>query len=201
MGNDDPSRAVSRILRAASADEPVDLGALLPLVYDNLRAIAGRRMATERVGHTLQPTALVHEAYLRLVGQDRLPASSKAHFYAAAAEAMRRILVDHARAKGRLKRRHGGIKRVPLDVVDLASREDLDEILSVDDAVRRLEEQDDRMAAVVKLRFYAGLSEKEAAEVLGVTDRTVRREWTLARAWLQHELSEGESWRTEPGVE
>jgi RNA polymerase sigma factor (TIGR02999 family) len=190
VGNDEASREVSHILRAAGEGDTERLGALLPLVYDNLRAIAARRMREERASHTLQPTALVHEAWLRLVGQREMPWSSKAHFYGAAAEAMRRILIDHARGKGRLKRRRDG-QRIPLDVVELASREDLDEILSVDEAVRRLEEQDERMAAVVKLRFYAGLSEKEAAEALGITDRTVRREWTLARAWLQDELSGG----------
>jgi RNA polymerase sigma factor (TIGR02999 family) len=189
MGGDTASEQVSRILRAADEGEPVDLGALLPLVYDNLRAIARRRMAEERPGHTLEATALVHEAYLKLIGDAPLAWSSKAHFYGAAAEAMRRILIDHARGKGRAKR-GGDRTRLPLNVVDLASREDLDEILSLDDAIHRLGEQDPRMARVVTLRFYAGLSEKETAKALGVTYRTVRREWAMARGWLQRELSE-----------
>ena len=189
MGEDPASQQVSRILRAAGEGEPVDMGALLPLVYDRLRAIASRRMAGERRGHTLQATALVHEAYLKLAGREKLAWTSRAHFYAAAAEAMRRILIDHARGKARAKRGKGR-ERVPLDVVDLASRECLDEILSVDEAVHRLEEQDPRLVEVLKLRFYAGLSEKETAAALGVTTRTVRRDWVLARAWLKVELSE-----------
>lgn len=187
-GNPD-SKEVSRILRAAGAGEAVDMSALLPLVYDRLRAIAARRMGAERPDHTLQATALVNEAYLRLVSGERRNWSSKAHFYTAAAEAMRRILIDHARGKGRAKR--GERRRgLPLDLVDLATRDNVEEILSVDEAVCRLEEVDARMGAIVKLRFYAGLSEEEVALVLDVSDRTVRREWALARAWLKGRLSE-----------
>jgi RNA polymerase sigma factor (TIGR02999 family) len=190
VSTDPSSREVSRILREAAEGKPVDGEALLPLVYERLRAIAARQMAAERKGHTLQPTALVHEAYLRLVGDERMAWSGKAHFYGAAAEAMRRILVDHARARNAAKR-GGGRVRLPLDVVDLASREDGGEILAVDEAVSRLEGQDPRMAAIVKLRFYAGLSEAEAAEALGTSERTLRREWTMARAFLQRALSGG----------
>lgn len=181
VGGDD-SKEISRILEAPS----VDMDRLLPLVYDRLRAIAAQRMAGERPGHTLDATGLVHEAYLKLV-QGQLGWQGKAHFYAAAAEAMRRILVDHARGRGREKRGAGRV-RLPLDIVDLASREDPAEILSVDEAVRRLEERDPRMAEIVKLRFFAGLSDEETAQALGIADRTVRREWTLARAFLQREL-------------
>jgi RNA polymerase sigma factor (TIGR02999 family) len=163
---------------------------LFPRVYDHLRAIAARRLAGERRDHTLQPTALVHEAYLKLAGSSVITSDDRARFYGAAAEAMRRILVDHARSRGRVKR-GGGRRRVPLDVLDLASREDVQEIVSVDEAIRRLEIRDARVAEVVKLRFYAGLSERETAEVIGVTDRTVRRDWVLARAWLQKELAGG----------
>lgn len=189
MTADPDSRDVSRILRAAREGEPVDMSALLALVYDKLRAIAARRMETERAGHTLQPTALVNEAYLRLVGDEGLAWSSRAHFYAAAAEAMRRILIDHARSKDRVKR-GGGRPGLPLDVVDLATRDNVEEILAVDDAVCRLEETDRRMGAVVKLRFYAGLSERETAQALGISERTVQREWVVARAWLKSRLSE-----------
>ncbi len=189
MTDDPDSREVSKILRAAGEGEPVDMSALLPLVYDRLRAIAARRMEAESAGHTLQATALVSEAYLRLVGDERLDWSSKAHFYAAAAEAMRRILIDHARGKGRAKR--GGQQRgLPLDVLDLATRDNVAEILSVDEAVCRLEETDPRMGAIVKLRFYGGLSEQETAQAMGISDRTVQREWVLARAWLKRRLSE-----------
>lgn len=178
---------VSRILRAVAEGRAADLDALLPLVYDELHGLAQRRMAGERKGHTLQPSALVNEAWLRLVGAERFDWSCRARFYAAAAEAMRRILIDHARARGSAKR-GGGRVRVPIDAVDLAAREDPAEILSVDEALSRLSEQDGRMAEVVKLRFYAGLTEAESAEALGVSERTVRRAWILARAWLHREL-------------
>ncbi len=189
MTDDPDSQEVSRILRAAGEGEPVEMSTLLPLVYDKLRAIAARRMEAEPADHTLQATALVNEAYLRLVGTEQLAWSSKAHFYAAAAEAMRRILIDHARSKGRAKRGEGR-RKLPLDVVDLATRDDIEGILSVDEAVCRLEKTDRRMGAIVNLRFYAGLSERETAEALGISDRTVQREWALARAWLKRQLSE-----------
>lgn len=188
MTQDPASQEVSRILRAAVGGGSVDESALLPLVYERLRAIAGARMAGERAGHTLRPTELVHEAYLRLFGGEPVPWESRGHFYAAAAEAMRRILIDHARAK-QSRKRGGGRLRLPLDVVDLASRENGEEILSVDDALSRLEKRDARMAAIVKLRFFAGLSEEEAAKSLGLSPRTARREWMMARAFLQRELS------------
>jgi RNA polymerase sigma factor (TIGR02999 family) len=186
---DTNSREVAKILRDADGGQPVDMSALMPLVHDRLRAIATRRMEAERPGHTLQATALVNEAYLRLVGDERLAWSSKSHFYAAASEAMRHILIDHARSKGRVKR-GGRARRLPLDVLDLAARDDVEEILSVDEAICRLEEQDPRMGKMVRLRFYAGLSEQETAQVLGVSDRTVQREWVLARAWLKRRLGE-----------
>lgn len=187
MTEEGVSQQVSRILRSKS----VDMGELLPLVYDQLRRIAARQLAGERKGHTLQPTALVNEAFLKLVRLDADDWTSKSHFYAAAAEAMRRILIDHAKARGRAKR-GAGRRSLPLDVVDLAAGENLEEILSVDQAVRRLEQQDERLADVVKLRFYAGLSDEETARALGRSDRTVRRDWVLARAFLQRELSGNE---------
>jgi RNA polymerase sigma factor (TIGR02999 family) len=190
MGGESDSREVSRILRAAERGDAADLGTLFRLVYGRLRAIAARHMAGERDGHTLQATALVHEAYLKLVGGEPVPWEGKAQFYAAAASAMRRILIDHARGKRRVKR-GGERRRIPLDALDLASRDDFEEIVSVDEAVRRLQGRDERLARLVELRFYAGLSAKETAEVLGVTDRQVRRDWVLARAWLQRELSGG----------
>lgn len=178
---------VTRLLERASGGDTRAANELLPLVYEQLRARARKEMAGERPGHTLQPTALVHEAYMRLVGNREVAWDNRAHFYVAAAEAMRRILIEHARKKGRIKR-GGGLRRVPLNVVDLAERGDVEEIVSLDDVIRRLEERDKRMADVVRLRFYAGLSETETAAALGVTGRTVRREWALARAWLLREL-------------
>jgi RNA polymerase sigma factor (TIGR02999 family) len=188
MSDSDPRPGeVTRLLERAGGGDPHAARELLPIVYGQLRARARKEMAGEKAGHTLQPTALVHEAYLRLVGNRELAWDNRAHFYVAAAEAMRRILIEHARKKGRLKR-GGDRRRIPLNVVDLAERGDVEEILSLDDAVRRLEERDRRMADVVRLRFYSGLSETETAAALGVSERTVRREWSTARAWLLSRL-------------
>ena len=176
---------VTTLMSAAAADRGA-ADRLLALVYDQLRKVAQQRMNAERPDHSLEATALVHEAYLRLAGDQDAQWVNRAHFFKAAGEAMRRILIEHARARGCVKR--GGDqrgKRLPLKVLDLATEADLDEILSVDDAVRRLEEQDPDLAQIVRLRFYAGLSEDETARCLGVSDRTVRRDWTLARAWLK----------------
>ena len=162
--------------------------ALLPLVYEELRELARRRMASERDGHTLQATALVHEAYLRLVGgEDAGRWAGRAHFFHAAAEAMRRILIDHGRQRGQVKR-GGGRRRVPLSVEHLAAEGDFEEIVALDDALSRLERENPDVAAVVRLRFYAGLSVEETAEALGLSARTVNREWTYARAWLFRQL-------------
>jgi RNA polymerase sigma factor (TIGR02999 family) len=161
---------------------------LLPLVYEHLRGIARQRMAAERLDHTLQPTALVHEAYLRLVGERELPWQNRAHFFAAAAEAMRRILLDHAKARGRVKR-GGGAERVPLSVGDLVAAEDPAEILSLDEALCRLTECDPGIGDVVRLRFYAGLSIEETARTLEISQATVKRRWEFGRTWLYHELT------------
>jgi RNA polymerase sigma factor (TIGR02999 family) len=160
---------------------------LLPLIYEQLRELARRRMTDERAGHTLQATALVHEAYVRLVGDREVPWSGRAHFFAAAAEAMRRILIDHARAHNGAKR-GGGRRRIPLNVVDLAAPDQFAEIVSLDEALSRLEGVSGELAEVVRLRFYAGLSVEETAEALGVAPRTVERRWAGARAWLFREL-------------
>ncbi|QOV87557.1 ECF-type sigma factor [Humisphaera borealis] len=168
---------------------------LLPLVYDQLRKLARQRMAGERIGHTLQATALVHEAFLRIVGpqsngsQNTGPKfSNVGHFYRAAAEAMRRILIEHARAHATDKR-GGGVHRLSFTtVLDLAAAPDPEEILAFDDALSRLESQAADAAAIVRLRFYAGLSVEETAESLGISPRQVNREWQFARAWLYREL-------------
>ncbi|MCH7700560.1 MAG: hypothetical protein IID37_02620 [Planctomycetes bacterium] len=182
------SNNVTRLLHDAEAGDEQAADALLPLVYRQLRAIAQQQMSQERQEHTLQATALVHEAYRRMVGSERIGWRGRAHFFVAASEALRRILIEHARKRDRLKR-GGKRRRVPLSAVDLAADADLDEILSVDEAIRRLEEQDERLGRIVRLRFYAGLSVGQTAEALGVTDRTIRRDWVLARAWLNRALS------------
>jgi RNA polymerase sigma factor (TIGR02999 family) len=168
---------------------PADLAKLLPEVYDQLRALARARMAQENPGNTLQATALVHEVFVRLDHQGDGKFANKAHFFAIAAEAMRRILIEHARAKGRIKR-GGSATRIPLNLLDLATEQDPDQILSLDDAMQRLEQESPDVAAIVRLRFYAGLSVEETAETLGISARTVNREWTYARAWLYRALGQ-----------
>jgi len=167
-------------------------------VYDELRAIAHARMRGERVGQTIQSTELVHEAYMRLKPADGRAWESRAHFFAAAAEAMRRILIERARAKGRIKR--GGdaegrpAPRVTLnidEVAALADDQDPETIIALDHAIDRLSENDERAARIVRLRFYAGLSVEEVAEILEASPRTILRDWAFARAWLYGELSRG----------
>ena len=174
-------------------DETLDSSAraekLLPLVYDQLRAIAQRAMAGERPGHTLQATAVVHEAFLKLVGEREIPWAGKGHFYAAAAEAMRRVLLDHAKTRGRIKRGGGRMPLALTDVADLACR-DSRELLMFDEAFRRLEADSPEAAAIVRLRFFAGLSVEHAAEALGLSTSTVDRRWAFARAWLYRHLDD-----------
>ena len=179
---------VTQILAAMSGENrEATMERLIPLVYDELRALARAQLRHERPDHSLQATALVHEAYLRLLGSDRPSWNDQSHFFRAAAEAMRRILIEHARKRGRIKR--GGKRvRVELSSVDLASEQDLDEILALDDAFQRLEEQDSKAADVVRLRFFAGLSVEETAKALDLSERTVKREWAFARAWLYDAL-------------
>jgi RNA polymerase sigma factor (TIGR02999 family) len=174
---------------ADAKNAPANLAALLPEVYEQLRALARARMSQENPGNTLQATALVNEVFVRLDHQGMKKFANKAHFFAIAAEAMRRILIEHARSKGRIKR-GGGAQRVPLGLLDLAIDQDPDQILSLDEAMQRLEQESPDVAAIVRLRFYAGLSVEETAEALGVSARTVNREWTYARAWLYRALGE-----------
>jgi RNA polymerase sigma factor (TIGR02999 family) len=163
---------------------------LLPLVYQSLKELARQRMSLERPGHTLQATALVHEAYLRLVGKN-VRFAGRIQFYHAAAQAMRRILVEHARARGRVKR-GGAARRVPINILDLAEEASRDEILALDEAIRRLEEHTPDIAAVVRLRFFAGLTVEQTAEALSIGRRSVDRAWAYARVWLFRELYEEE---------
>ena len=175
---------ISDILSALASGEATAASELLPLVYDELRQLAAARLAQEKAGQTLQPTALVHEAYLRLVGgnPDR-SWNGRGHFFAAAAEAMRRILVEAARRKGRV--RHGGDRpRVDLDPADLSAEAD-DDLLALDEALTRLAAIDPPAARLVELRFFAGLTMPEAAEALGVPLRSAERNWMYARAWLR----------------
>ncbi len=183
----DLRRTVTCILSDLQAGHGEASDQLLPLVYDQLRAIAQQRMNEERAGHTLQATALVHEAYLRLIGDEHVAWSDRSHFYAAAVEAMRRILIDHARRRGAVKR-GGDWRRSAVNVASLALDENLDSFLALDEAIVRLEEQDRKAAQVVRLRFYAGLSIEDTARILEVSPRTVKREWTYARTWLLHHL-------------
>jgi len=182
---------VTRILSAIEQGDPSAAEQLLPLVYDELRKLAAARMAAERVDHSLQATALVHEAYLRLVesGQRRATWESRGHFFAAAAEAMRRILVDAARSHA-ARKRGGAWKRVDLNSVDLAASAAPDDLLELDDTLDKLGRQDPQAAQLVKLRFYAGLSIEQAGEALGLSRTTAFERWAFARAWLYAELKE-----------
>jgi RNA polymerase sigma factor (TIGR02999 family) len=183
-----PSEHLTQLMAAAASGDTSAANRILPLVYAQLRAAAGRHMAGEDPRHTLQPTALVHEAFLKLAGPRHVPWQNRAHFYAAAAEAMRRILVDYARAKGARGGRGRGLSEIP-DVAALAAGQP-EEILAVDDALSRLESEDPQAAAIVRLRFYAGLSVDQAAEALGMSPRSAARLWTYARASLHRSLSE-----------
>jgi RNA polymerase sigma factor (TIGR02999 family) len=160
---------------------------LLPLVYEELRRLAAHKMAQEAPGQTLQPTALVHEVWLRLGGTPDARFANQAHFFAAAAEAMRRILVENARRKQRLKH-GGGQQRVELDALDVAITSDEDQLLAVDEALDKLAARDAPAADLVKLRFFAGLPNVEAARLLGLPERSAKRTWAYARAWLYEEL-------------
>ncbi len=181
---------VTRILSQIESGDPGAADKLLPLVYQQLRQAAQVQMAGERADHTLQSTALVHEAYLRLVGDRRISWQSRGHFYAAAAEAMRRILLDHAKARGRQKR-GGQHNRVPLNIADVADSWNFEETVSLDEAVCRLETEHPRICEVVRLRFYAGLSIEETATALGVSPATVKRRWEYGRTWLFKQLNQG----------
>lgn len=182
---------MSDVTRILSAIEQGDQGAsehLLPLVYEELRRLANQKLAQEKPGQTLQATALVHEAYLKLVGGEADASwDNRGHFFAAAAEAMRRILIDHARRKRRGK--HGGdLQRVDLNEVDLATLAAPDELLLIDEAIDKLAQEDSKAAQLVRLRYYAGLSVDDAAELSGLSRSTAYEHWSYAKAWLHAEL-------------
>lgn len=167
------------------------LDELMPLVYQELRRLAARHMRGERPGHTLQTSALVNEAYLRLAGHEEMQWQNRAHFFAVAAQAMRRVLVDHARRRGNRKR-GGGAHRVDIDEVLLVSAERAAEVVALDEALARLAEVAPRKSQLVELRFFGGLSVEETAEVLNVSPGTIMRDWTFAKAWLRKEITGGE---------
>lgn len=174
---------VTRILNAVERGDAEAVNALLPLVYEELRLLAAQKLSHERPGHTLQATALVHEAYLRLVGSEDQSWKSRAYFFGAAAEAMRRILVEHARRKQRPK--HGGdCQRVDLNDEDLPVETSSDDLVALDDALTKLAEMDKTKAELVKLRYFAGLTLEQAAEALDISPTTAKRHWTYAKAWL-----------------
>jgi RNA polymerase sigma factor (TIGR02999 family) len=192
-----PSAGVSMndVTRILSAIEQGDAGAserLLPLVYDELRKLAAQRLSREKPGQTLQATALVHEAYLRLVDQDQAQRwDSRGHFFAAAAEAMRRILVENVRRKKRAK--HGGdLERIEVELSSLPTRMEPDQLIALDDALGELGRQDPRKARLVTLRYFGGMTIEQAADVLQVSRVTAHRDWVYARAWLHRRMSGGE---------
>ena len=183
---------ITRILEAVDGGDAAAAEALLPLAYDELRRIAAQKMASERAGHTLQPTALVHEAYLRLLGPDgsELEWKSRGHFFAAAAQAMRRILIDSARRKQTVKRGERA-DHTELDESKLEFAVPSEEILAVEEALQTLEKEDPELARVVMLRYFAGMTIPETASALGVSTSHIDRQWLCAKAWLRREISQG----------
>ena len=185
-----PANAVTRLLREWSDGDQEALDRLIPLVYDELRRLARQYLRHERPGHTLQPTALVHEAYLKLVDQRRTRWQNRAHFFAVAAQLIRRILVDHARSHAAAKR-GGGVSTLALETGPGLALEGELNVAALDDALSHLATLDARQARLVELRFFGGLNVAETAEVLGVSSATVKREWQTAKAWLYRELRTG----------
>jgi RNA polymerase sigma factor (TIGR02999 family) len=181
---------VTQLLSAMDAGDPKAGEQLLPLVYEELRKLAAHKMAHEAAGHTLQPTALVHEAWLRLVRTPDPDWQNRAHFFRTAAECMRRILIDDARRKQQV-RHGGGLERISLEGLDIADHHDPQRLLHVNEALDRLAIEDSTKAEIVKLRFFAGLENQEIAEMLGISERTVERAWRFAKAWLLAEFNGG----------
>lgn len=184
----DPKQITS-VLQAISQGNHEATDRLMPLVYDEMRDLAAQYMRQQPLGHTLRSTALVNEAYLKLCGQNHEDWRSRTHFFAAGAQAMRRILVDHARGKSRQKR-GGELRRVEFDEDLLGTSQRDEDILALDEALTKLAELDPRQARIVEMRFFGGLTVQEVAEALGISRRTVELEWAMIRAWLRRELSE-----------
>jgi len=191
------SQDVTQLLAAWGSGDKTAFDKLLPLVHAELRRIAQRQMRQERPGHTLQATALVNEAYLKLAGDQGLEWRDRAHFFAVCAQVMRHILIDHARSRGREKR-GGGAIQVSLNDALIVADEQATDILALDEALSALEQMDPQKARVVELRYFAGLTVEETAEVLNTSPRTVRREWRRAKAWLYRMMAEGTADETRP---
>jgi RNA polymerase sigma factor (TIGR02999 family) len=184
----DDTERITLLLQDAAAGKAEAADALIPLVYDQLRRIAQQRIANEREGFTLQATELVHEALIKLAPSlEKRDWQDRTHFYNAAAEAMRRILVDYARSRNAIKRGGGAVEFVPINLIEVAAG-DSEKILALNEAIVRLEEMDATLGQIVRLRFFAGLTVEETARTLGLSPRTVVREWGFARAWLFKEL-------------
>jgi len=183
---------VTQLLLAWREGDEAALEKLLPLVYDELHRLAARYMRRESPGHTLQTSALVNEAFIRLIDQQQVHWQNRAHFFGIAAQLMRRILLDHARGQARGKR-GGGVHRVSFDEGAIVSEQRAAELIALDDALNALAAFDSRKSRIVELRFFGGLSNEEVTEVMGMSLRTVEREWRKAKAWLHHAISEGET--------
>ena len=183
---------VTQLLLAWREGDEAALEELLPLVYDELHRLAARYMRRESPGHTLQTSALVNEAFIRLIDQQQVHWKNRAHFFGIAAQLMRRILLDHARGQARGKR-GGGVHRVSFDEGAIVSEQRAAELIALDDALNALAAFDSRKGRIVELRFFGGLSNEEVTEVMGMSLRTVEREWRKAKAWLHHAISEGET--------
>jgi len=187
------SGEVTRLLGQLRAGNQDVAGQIVPLVYDELRRIAGAQMRRERPDHTLQATAVVHEAYVRLVGEQEIEWQSRAHFFAIAARTMRRVLLDHARQRHAGRRGGEGAHKVDIDAELLIADDRLEDVVALDEVLGRLNEMDPEQGRMVELRFFGGLNVEETAEVMGISPRTVKREWRLARAWLERELATAKS--------
>jgi len=185
-----PTSVTELLIRARSGDASA-LANVFPLIYEELRGLAEQQLKREPDGHTLSPTALVHEAYMRLIDYTRLEWTGRAHFMAVASTAMRRILIDHARGQRSLKR-GGKLRRISIDAIQLGTDDQVELLIAVDAALERLAEHHARQARVVECRFFGGMTEEETAEALGVGLRTVKRDWARAKGWLYRELTDGE---------
>jgi RNA polymerase sigma factor (TIGR02999 family) len=183
----EPTNANTDLLIRACAGDARAVAGIFPHIYDELRRLAHRQLQKEAGGHTLSTTALVHEAYIRLIDQTRVQWQGRAHFMAIAATAMRRILIDRAR-QHRSQKRGGPLQRVPLDAVELAAEDRAEVLLALDDALERLKQLNERQAQVVECRFFGGMTEEETAEALGIGLRTAKRDWAKARSWLYQEI-------------
>jgi RNA polymerase sigma factor (TIGR02999 family) len=188
MPDQQPATSVTVLLGRARSGDSSALADVFPLIYDELRRLAQQQLQREPDGHTLSATALVHEAYMRLIDYSRMEWTGRAHFLAVAATAMRRILVDHARGH-RSAKRGGALRRVSIDDVELSTEERAEMLIAIDDALGRLKEIDGRQAQVVECRFFGGMTEEETAEALGVSPRTVKRDWAKAKSWLHREIA------------